>query len=162
MTTKQRIEAAIQQERKTSDEKIQVLEALLKMTDPKTGEFPPAVAELFKSDALASVASKPRDEKPLSGIENFILTKIRTVEHDSPFDSIEWTSATVKDLLVKNNYQLPANPDAVSNAISQALNSLTANGLLERVHVGRGRDPHRYKSTSKLLQQQPVEERVGA
>jgi hypothetical protein len=77
----------------------------------------------------------------LSAIEKAVLDVV-----DSAKD-IEWTSRTaILALRAGSSFRLSENEDAAMNAVGLALTSLKDKHRITRVHEGRGRDPHRYKS----------------
>jgi hypothetical protein len=58
----------------------------------------------------------------------------------------EWTSRTVVAALRGGTaYRLAESDEAAMNAVTLALVALKDLGKIQRVHEGRGRDPHRYK-----------------
>jgi hypothetical protein len=90
-----------------------------------------------------SVSSVNR-EKPLSGIEQAILTVIESLPEQ------EWTSRSVVAAIRSGGIFLLANSDdAAMNAVTIALASLTETGRIRRTHQGSGRDPHRYQANEK-------------
>jgi hypothetical protein len=93
------------------------------------------------------------NEKPtIPGETRAIKQELSSLEKDvlSIIDSdktLEWTSRTVEAALRSRGlYRLPENDDAAMNAVSGALISLMDAKKIQRIHQGRGRDPHRYIS----------------
>jgi hypothetical protein len=74
----------------------------------------------------------------------------------------EWTSRSVAARLLKGTaYRLPESDEAAMNAVTLALASLKDLGKIERVHEGRGRDPHRYRIVAAPIEKEvPSEEKT--
>jgi hypothetical protein len=96
-----------------------------------------------------------KSQRPLSGLEQAIFDVMSLARTE------EWTSRRIVTTLNENQaFHLSENDDAAMNAVALALVSLRELGRIQRVHEGKGRDPHRYKlaSTEKEV---PSEEKTS-
>ena len=83
----------------------------------------------------------------VSEVESGVLEVI----NDNPDG--EWTSRSMVEFLrVMDKTRLPEKDDAAMNAVGYALIALKEAGKILRVHEGKGRDPHRYKALSKVIE----------
>jgi hypothetical protein len=98
----------------------------------KNGSVP-----ITPTTAHAAIQATPRQ---LSALEQAVLDAMASDGAE------EWTSkSVVAALRAGTAYRLAQNDEAAMNAVTLALASLRELGKIERVHEGRGRDPHRYK-----------------
>jgi hypothetical protein len=94
--------------------------------------------------------------RPLNALEQAVLDEMAS-------DLVqEWTSrSVVAALRTGTAYRLAESDDAAMNAVTLALVSLRELDKIERVHEGRGRDPHRYKVLVAVEKEVPSEEKTS-
>lgn len=93
--------------------------------------------------------------KVLSAIEQAALDVVAS-------DPREWTSREVMTALRESGtYRLPDGNDAAMNSVGLALTALKDANLIQRVHDGRGRDPHRYRRLPATEKEALTEEKAS-
>jgi hypothetical protein len=108
--------------------------------------------------ALPTQTSLVQQESParaINALEQAVLDEMAS----NPIE--EWISrSVVARLRAGSAYRLAENDEAAMNSVALALVSLKELGKIERVHEGRGRDPHRYRVLPSREEEVPSEEKT--
>lgn len=106
--------------------------------------------------AAQTITTPQVPQRSLNALEQAVLDEMTS-------DLVEeWTSrSVVTGLRAGTAYRMAESDEAAMNSVTLALLSLRELGKIERVHEGRGRDPHRYKILAAIEKEAFPEEKTS-